>query len=80
MPAETFRSTGEAAEGTFLSVDPDTNVQTFVTVFAGLSGPNDEPQVVVQVFQTDAAGYLFFPPTTSLAVTPNMMTSSPSSR
>lgn len=60
MPAETFRSTGEAAEGTFLSVDPGTNVQTFVTVFAGLSGSNDEPQVVIQVFQTDAAGYLFF--------------------
>jgi hypothetical protein len=60
MPAETARVSTESAEAKFFSVDPETGIQTFVAVYAALSGPNDEPHAIVEVSQTNASGFLIF--------------------
>ena len=60
MPAETVRTSAESGEARFISVDPETGIETFVVVYAELSGKNDQPHVIIDVTQTNASGFLIF--------------------
>lgn len=60
MPAETVRVSAESAEARFISVDPETGIQTFLVVYAELRGKDDQPHVIIDVIQANADGFLIF--------------------